>query len=338
MKKILVFARVPMNLVCLSTIYERIKDEYCIKGTGKPLGMGLKELYERAGWDVKLVNPFFSKFLKWDMYISSDIYLLAKRAKVRVHTFHGVSFKGRAYTYKVLDYDRLFIVGPYMLRRFVEKGILREEDPRILKVGMPKLDPLVDGTWTKEKARAFLGLEGEGFVALYAPTWGAASSLELYGDLVVDVVLNLGGELIVKLHDHSLRKERWQRKLSEWESRGVCVYKGVDIVPAMAVSDVLITDLSSVANEYLLLNRPIVYLFVPSYHRRYKDTADEAMLFRTGPLVERPDPSALGKVLVESLEHPEAYEEERLYLKELLFYNPGRATEVAVSYIRELLE
>ncbi len=326
-----------MNLVCLGSIYNKIKEDFSIWGAAKAKEYNTKTLFKNCGWNIKYVPCWMAKWVKWDMYISSDIYLLGKRAKVKIHTFHGISFKGRAYTEKVLEFDKLFIIGPYMLRRFVEKGILKENDQRVVKVGMPKLDSLIDGTWTKEKARSYLGLEGDEPVILYAPTWGVASSLELYGDLLVDVVNNLGVKLIVKLHDHSLGEVKWQRKLHDWMAKGVYVYYGADIVPAMAASDMLVSDFSSVANEYLMLNRPIVYLFVPSFVKRYANTVDKNMLFRGGLVVKKPTKELLEDALRRSLNFLDEFAEERLYLRALLFYNPGKATDVAVSCIKELL-
>ncbi len=326
-----------MNLTCLTSVYLSIKNEFSVWVTTKAEGFSSSQILKEAGWDARSIPRFLAKWIKWDMYISSDIYLAAKRAKVKVHTFHGVSFKGRAYTPKVLAYDKLFMIGPYMLKRFIELGILKENDPRILKVGMPKLDALVDGTWTKEKACNYLGIDASEFTVLYAPTWGAASSLDLYGDLVVDVVTGMGAKLMVKLHDHSLKEERWIRKCREWMRKGAYIFWKSDIVPAMAASDILISDFSSVANEYLILNRPLIYLFVPSFKERYKETVDENMLFKTGILIEKPEAKLVEKAVSRCIDYPKEFEQERLNMRDILFYNPGRATKVAVNYIKELI-
>lgn len=340
MKGILLFARVPMNIVCLRPIYEALVGEVPFWGTVKPFGKAPRmspDVLRRELLGVKWVPLWLAHWLPLDIYISSDIMLVGKRCRWKIHTFHGVSFKGRAYTPKVLAYDRLFIIGPYMEERFIEKGILREGDPRIARVGMPKLDPLVDGTWTKEKARAHLGLEGDGPVALYAPTWGDSSSLETLGEALVRTTLSMGITLVVKLHDHTLRDARWRAKVREWEGMGVVVYRDADVVPAMAASDMLISDLSSVANEYLLLDRPLVYLQPLDYEKRYGSSIDlKTWGFAAGPLVR--DKGHLKRALVEALDHPDAYSEVRRKMAAHLFYNPGRATRKAVDVIRGLLD
>jgi len=264
--------------------------------------------------------------------------LLGKGCRWKVHTFHGVSFKGRAYTPKVLAYDRLFIIGPYMEERFIKKRILKKGDPRIVRVGMPKLDPLLDGTWTKEKAREHLGVKGEAPpVVLYAPTWGAGSSLEAMGEVVVREVLALGLTLVVKLHDHTLRDPCWKARVKDWEKAGALIYRDPDIVPAMAASHLLISDLSSVANEYLLLDRPVVYLAAPDYEKRYKETIDlDTWGFAAGPQVRSRE--ELRAALLEALDHPLAYSEVRRRMASHLYYNPGQATKKAVDVIRGLID
>jgi hypothetical protein len=349
-KGILLFARVPMNVAHLKPIYEALVEEVPFWGTVKPpkLEVGSRKskvrdprintrLLSHEFPDVKWVSPWLASWLPLDIYLSPDIMLVGRRCRWKVHIFHGISFKGRAYTSKVLAYDRLFIIGPYMEERFIEKGILKEGDPRIARVGMPKVDPLVDGTWTREQPRAHLGLEGDAPVVLYAPTWGAGSSLEAMGNAVVQTVLNMGITLVVKLHDHTLRDPLWKARVGEWETLGVVVYRHPDIVPAMAASDLLISDLSSVANEYLLLDRPLIYLQAPDYRRRYVDTIDlKTWGFAAGPLVR--DKEGLKMALQEALDHPRAYSDVRREMAAHLFYNPGHATRKAVDVIRELLD
>jgi len=141
MKGILLFARVPMNVVCLKPIYEALKGETPFWGTVKPpKGTKGGNLFAPLGLRVKTVASWLAPWLPLDIYLSPDIMVVGKLCRWKIHTFHGVSFKGRAYTSKILAYDRLFIIGPYMEERFIEKGILKKGDPRIVRVGMPKLD------------------------------------------------------------------------------------------------------------------------------------------------------------------------------------------------------
>jgi len=338
LRGILLFARVPMNVVCLRPLYRALEGEVPFYGTVKPpRGEEGGDPFSTLGVDVAKLPLFLARWFPLQVYLSADPMLVGKRCRAKVHTFHGVSFKGRAYTPKVLEYDRLFMVGPYMEERFVEKGILKKGDTRMCRVGMPKLDPLVDGTLTREVAREGLGLGGEDRVVLYAPSWGAGSSLEGFGEEVVRCCLASGLRLVVKLHDHTLRDPAWRERLKTWESVGVTIYRDPDVVPVMAASDLLVSDMSSVANEYLLLNRPLVTILPPNYRQRYAQTADLESWRATGSIVVE-GVEELGGAIREALEHPEEGSEARLAMARRLFYNPGRATQRAVQVVRELLD
>jgi CDP-glycerol glycerophosphotransferase (TagB/SpsB family) len=91
-----------------------------------------------------------------------------------------------------------------------------------------------------------------------------------------------------------------------------------------------------VANEYLLLDRPLIYLAAPDYERRYGDTIDlRTWGFSAGPLVQ--DGGMLNVALTEALDRPQDYSEIRQRMASHLFYNPGQATQKAVNVIKELL-
>jgi len=150
MKGVLLFARVPMNVVCIRPIYRALQGEIPFWGTVKPpRGTRGGDLFSPLGVKVKRVPLWVASRLPLDLYLSPDIMVVGKACRWKIHTFHGISFKGRAYTPKVLAYDRLLIIGPYMEERFIEKGILKGDDPRIARVGMPKLDSLVLRRWNE---------------------------------------------------------------------------------------------------------------------------------------------------------------------------------------------
>jgi len=337
MKNVLLFARVPMNVLYIKPICEGLSEKVSFwKVVRSPNGSKQKDPFSFLNVKVKKLPSWLAPLVPMDIYLSSDIMLVGKRCRCKIYTFHGASFKGRAYTPKVLAYDKLFIIGPYMERRFIELGILKKNDSRIVRVGMPKLDALLDGTWDRKKAKEYLKIKSDLPVVLYAPTWGAGSSLEVMGDLIVDVVLCLGFSLVIKLHDHSMRDKRWREKSKEWETKGAFLLKDPDIIPAFAASDILISDLSSAANEYLILNRPIIYAAFSNYKKRYKESIDlKTWGLAAGPFVK--NKKELELALKEAVEHPEVYSHIRKAMAEDLFYNPGRATEVAVNEILSLL-
>ena len=176
LKKILFFGISPMNYAIFKPVHEVLKQDQRIEisftskyeGSGNPAKLYRDVLGMK---DEKLVNLALAGLKKYDLYISPDIMMAGKRCRMKVHIFHGVSFKGKAYSEKVYSFDRLFITGEYMKRKFISDKILSENDERIEKIGMPKLDPLVNKTINRRAVLEKLSLEPDLPVIIYAPTW-----------------------------------------------------------------------------------------------------------------------------------------------------------------------
>ena len=79
------------------------------------------------------------------------------------------------------EWDRLFFVNERRLRNFIASGAIDADSPAIRLVGMPKVDCLVDGTFSASTCCARSGLDPSRPTVLYAPTWSPASSLNAMG-------------------------------------------------------------------------------------------------------------------------------------------------------------
>jgi CDP-glycerol glycerophosphotransferase len=142
-------------------------------------------------------------------------------------------------------------------------------DGEILEVGCPRNDALVCHTPADvAAARSALDIPPETRVLLYAPTFRQAER-----DRVQHAPLDLDA---VRRHLEAVTGQRWlgltrahgharaieangQRDVSQWPS----------INELLLVTDLLITDYSSVGGDFMLLNRPVIY-FQPdrdAYHR-----------------------------------------------------------------------
>jgi len=344
-KKVLFFIKIECNFAVIEPIYERLaRDERLdIRFTSKNDFDGRSNrLFRRMGKpELPAIHPTLAAYRRWDLYISPDIMMMARRARSRIHTFHGVSFKGKPYSEKVLAFDRLFVVGPYMKRRFVEKGILAEDDPRLVMVGMPKLDPLVDGSLAKLDILGPLGLPLDRPTVLYAPTWRKESSLYSMGEQIIRALVEKDWNVLVKLHDlcyyPSYNTVDWEERMRALRHRNLRVIRHYNVVPYLFVADLLITDASSVGNEFTLLDRPIIFVEVPRLVEKYRETIDlETWGTKTGQLVR-----SVGE-LVEAaqwaLDHPEEKSDIRRAAAADIFYKPGTATERAVEQIYCALE
>jgi len=349
-KRVLFAGYAPVHFVCFRPLYARL----CrMKGVEVRLSGG------RNGNDgqVLTARQLYASFrvprrrvLELDEIReqSFDIVLCAhvsgyfpKEDKHRVQLFHGVSFRNMAVRRDVLVYDHLFVVGPYMRRLFTEQQLLRETDPRLVNVGFPKLDRLVNGALDRRAILERLGLSGRRPILLYAPTGQKGNSLEHQG---VEVIKRLRAtkryDILIKLHDHPRNASvDWPARLASLLDPHTKLVRDFDVVPYLFVADLLITDASSVSNEYSLLDRPIVYLDVPELlaNMRKKRVAMDLDTWgrKGGVTCQWPDEAV--DAVASSLAHPDQESRTRRAMARDLFYNPGHATDAAIRRIRERL-
>ncbi len=343
----------PVHFLCFKPIYERLRRmrgvevwlsggrEPGIDGTG---AMTARQLY--APFRVpreRVIELDEMRRRTFDLVFCAHVSgYFPREDKERIQLFHGVSFRNMAVRRDVLVYDRLFIVGPYMRRLFTGKQMLRETDPRLVNVGFPKLDRLVDGSLDRRAILKRLGFSGRRPVILYAPTGQKDNSLEHTGEAVIERLRATNRyDIMIKLHDHPR-----DRGIVDWPARlrPLCdmhtkVVKDLDIVPLLYAADLLVSDASSVSNEYSLLDRPMVFLDVPQLlaAMQKKGVALDLDTWgrKGGETVRWPDEAV--DAVGEALAHPRRGGDVRRAMARDLFYTPGRATDNAVAWIRERL-
>lgn len=351
-KRILFAGYAPVHFVCFRPLYQRLRrmngvDVFLSGGRDglvpdeKPLSA--EDLYKpfriAPGTIVGLDEMRRRSFdLVFCAHVSG---YFPKTDRGRIQLFHGVSFRNMAVRRDVLAYDHLFIVGPYMRGLFTSNQLVRKGDPRLVPIGFPKLDRLVDGTLYRRRILRRLGLSGRRPVVLYAPTGQRDNSLEYMGEALIERLRRTRKyDVLIKLHDHPRdRSTDWPARLRPLLDAHTRLVRDYDVVPSLFVADALITDASSVSNEYSLLDRPMVFLDVPQMleaMQRKKVPLDLDTWGRKGGVTVRWPDEAVDAVAW-SLDHPRHGSAVRRAMARDLFYNPGRATDAAVAWVRERL-
>ena len=343
----------PVHYVCFRPIHERLiargdVDVFVSGGLRHESDEGTEHdaraLYEGFGIaSDRILGVEEIQDRSFDLLFAANTQVIRpRRAGAVVQLFHGVSFRNRAIRPDGLSCDGFFLIGPYMQRRFDELGLLARDDRRGIPIGFPKTDPVVRGDLDRAVAGRRFGLSGERPVVVYAPTGAKHNSLDNMGREVIERRDRSGRfDVLVKLHDHPKRGlADYTRLVQSLEGERVKVARDPDVIPALAASDLLLSDASSVSNEYTLLDRPIVYLDVPRLLDRAREAKDSALDLETwgrrgGVVVTRPE-EVVGAV-EQSLAEPDRHGAVRRQIAADLFFNPGRATDAAAAWIGEFL-
>jgi hypothetical protein len=344
-RRIVFYGSSPMNYIIFRSVHQRLKADprLDIAFTGKMLAAkDPRKLYAQVGLrDAKIIGSLRTRLTRFDLYLVARWRVAAPRARRKAHFFHGVSFKNYAISKHCRLYDRLFVVGEYHRRRFVEAGLLEPDDPRIARVGMPKTDCLVDGSIDRRAVLAGLELDPARPTVLYAPTWSEYCSLHTLGLDLMRAVARRPMNFLIKLHDASYDRRHdsvdWAAAMEEFRALpNVRVLRDWDVCPYLVASDVLITDASSVSNEFALLDRPIIFCDAPELFRHWPQHDLETWGRKIGTVVATiPE---LDAALDDALADPARQSEIRRACAAETFYHPGHATQRAVEEIYSLLE
>ena len=347
--KILFTGYAPVHFVCFQPLYKRL-----VKITGMEVFVsgGLRSrtddgvrhdeqaMYEPFGIPPeRILSVETIRQLEFDVVFAANTkVILPQRVGCRVQIFHGMSFRNRAVRAENKNCDYYFMTGPYMRRQFSETGIIPDGDERAMSIGFMKTDRLLNGTLDREGLLARYGFDGTRPVVLYAPTGLRHNSMETMGEKVIERLAATGRyDLLIKLHDHPKNtKIDWSRRLARFVDGHCVIASGADVVPLLFLADLLISDASSVSNEYALLDRPTVFLDVPRLITRAHKRAGSMLDLDTwgrkgGVVVERPE--ELVEAVEHSLDHPAEHHGIRQRMAQDLFYNPGRATDVAMAWL-----
>jgi len=259
----------------------------------------------------------------------------------KVQIFHGVSFRNKAVRAVNANADHYFIVGPYMRRAFASTGIVAEDDPRAHGIGFMKTDRLLNGELDRRATLARHGLTGDRPVLVYAPTGQKHNSLESMGEEVIERLTKTGAfDVILKPHDHPRNPRNRTVRLKPLMGEHTVLSPSADVIELLHAADVLITDASSVSNEFSLMDRPMVFLDVPKLISK-ASAAEGAMVDldtwgrRCGDIVESPD-QVVG-CIEHALADPSAKSDIRQAMAADLFFNPGHATDAALEWLESTI-
>lgn len=228
---------------------------------------------------------YFKLFAKAGFWVSDTrmpAYLLKRKKTIYIQTWHGTPLKRLALdmfdismdgqedlkTYKkefiknVNTWDYLISQNAYSSEIFRRAFAFNKE---ILEIGYPRNDILINKNKPTEifRIKQSLSLPADKKIILYAPTWRDNEHLgnQLYRfSSLIDVAgmqKALSDEYILIMKAHYLVGEK-----PDFSDYSDFVYQfgpDVDIAELYLISDILVTDYSSVMFDYSLLRRPMLF-------------------------------------------------------------------------------
>lgn len=353
-RRILFEAASPMSFAIYRPIYERLRQdrrlEFWFTANGE--AWQPQEVFASVGITEHVITPAAAKWMKVEAYINSDLWDMTwlRRQTRRIHLFHGVAGKYGLdcpvdLAPAISGFDSLMFVNTDRRRRYLEGGFVPDDPVKAALVGYPKVDCLVNGSLNRGAILGNLGMDSAVPVVIYAPTWSPHSSLNSMGEEIVERLTAEGVQVLVKLHDRSYDRGRrgsggvdWSARLARFEAHPlVRIIREADSCPFLAAADAMVSDHSSIAFEYMLLDRPIVTVDCPTLIAKAGVSPDKVEKLRSASSVVA-DASGTARAVLDALQHPATRSAARRKVAEELFYRPGTATDRAVALIYALID
>ena len=193
---------------------------------------------------------------------------------IKTQIFHGLAGEKKGH-FRIRDYFDLYLTqGPYFTNKFNQLS-QKHKNFDVIQTGWCKLDSLYDITQETHLYKQML-LEDYGVknIILYSPTFSPSLTS---GMKMIECITNLSLEknnlVIIKFHD-KMDKDIINR-YKEIKSARLIISDDKDITRLLQISDLMISDTSSVVYEFALLDKPVVTLNSKSENINWANLEDE---------------------------------------------------------------
>lgn len=314
--------------------------------------------------EVNFLFPsYFMKYLSnCDIFLSAHLYVEASKKIRRILISHGQTGKWMMAPKNIFSYfNTHFLCGELnknQIQDSMQKYKISNKNIDIHKIGYPKLDKLFNREYNKSKIFNKFSLQEKPTI-IFSPTWDKYLLLYYYGSSICEKILKDNYyNLIVRLHPSSLVSKNheffklytggieWKKVFQKFKNNKNFYFSDVNdnSNEILFISDLMITDASTIALEYILLKRPILYFssdkfyddYSPKFYKDYGNSDFSGAQLKSNPRVNCgrnfgtifQDDIELYKFLDEFKDSPEKYRIKGEIEKDFI-YNAGNSSKVA---------
>jgi CDP-glycerol glycerophosphotransferase (TagB/SpsB family) len=289
---------------------------------------------------------FFSKHRILNI-LSGHFFWMKVHESKWVDVWHDFGFKNVGRAKMLRDYNVGFVNSTFFKQYYSSKE--RGISDKLKITGYPRIDPLITKAWDREKILKELGIPLNKKNILYAPTrghekgkrffpWGSMNSII---DAIEGFCKRNNCSFFIRMHTWWYMSERnivQKKKLEERVKQSKHLFhlpanKYVETQRILFVSDVLITDWSSIVNDFILLDRPVIFLDVELPVQEFKLTPED----RVGYVVK--GKREFFEKLQEAIDYPKLFEKKRRALiKKVYSHLNGNSSRRCAQEIMKLLK
>lgn len=178
---------------------------------------------------------------------------------VKVQIFHGLAGEKKGH-FKIRHYFDLYLTqGPYFTKKFLEFKH-KYKNFEVVETGWPKLDIYYSekNKYDTEKSELLKSYNAKKII-LYAPTFSPSlTSAPFLVNEIKSAAKNINYLILIKFHDLMSKDLINTYKVISKENANVIFIEDNNIIKYLLLSDLMVSDTSSVIYEFLLLNKPVI--------------------------------------------------------------------------------
>jgi len=198
---------------------------------------------------------------KADVIFFANPYEKAKELNsLTIFLEHGIGAKSTSFFSSIEYFDIYIAEGIQKYNRV--KELYPQHEKKLALVGFSKFDEIVNFTQeAKEELFQKYGLDKSKKTILYAPTFFPSSIEKMADNFPIDFEQY---NILVKPHYLTYERKKYKNHLKKfklWETYNNCTILPIseyNLVPFLAISDVMISDESSAMFEFASLNKPVI--------------------------------------------------------------------------------
>lgn len=240
-------------------------------------------------WYIHKNNiPEFSLDVPWTNNIS-EIYAFSPDAifipcnvvpydlpGVKIQISHGYECGEKRY-FRIRDYFDLYLTqGPYFTEGY-KKALKYKRKAEVVETGWSRRDGIIrDLNKFDNYKKDLLEKHNKDKIVLYAPTFPPSITSLPYLQEGIQKFVEERDDVLLILKFHPLTDPKWMKEYENIanNNKNMLWMADVDINKFLLISDVMISDSSSVVFEFLFLNKPVITFKNASSIKYWKDITD----------------------------------------------------------------
>ena len=198
---------------------------------------------------------------------------------LKVQVFHGLAGEKKGH-FRIRHYFDLYLTqGPYFTKRFIELS-KKHKDFEVVETGWSKLDAYSKNLHQFDTEKEALRLEYKvDKIILYAPTFSPSlTSAPFLISEIEALASNKNHLILIKFHDLIAKKLIADYKTIVNKCDNILFIEDRNILKYLIISDLMISDTSSVIYEFLLLNKPVITFNTRSPKDTWENISDPKQL------------------------------------------------------------